>query len=71
MHRGMEITLQSQICRVRAVVVFNAKLLNFFDIRIENIFTKFAFWIGKRNMFYLSIYASISEILLDVKTFLP
>ena len=38
MHWRIEITLQSQIVRVRAVIVLDAKLLDFFDIRVEYIF---------------------------------
>jgi len=66
MHWRIEITLQSQIVRVRAVIVLDAKLLYFFDIRVEYIFTELAFGIRERNMFNLSVDASISEILLDV-----
>lgn len=39
MHWRIEITLQSQIVRVRAVIVLNAELLYFFNIWVEYIFT--------------------------------
>ena len=38
MHWRIEITLQSQIVRVWAVIVLDAELLDFFDIRVEYIF---------------------------------
>lgn len=42
MHRSVEVTLQCEISRVRAVIVFDAKLLNLFNVWVEDILAELA-----------------------------